>query len=137
MANAAEAAPPAKCNYERPFEPPTRSALIPLPPGAVEPEGWLRDWCITAKDGYTGHMDDVDIAFRQAWATDYKVTGERISLWETGGWPYEGGGYWFEGLAKLGFVLHDKALIDQAKKRLDVVVDNMNPNSHRVHVVAR
>jgi hypothetical protein len=118
-----------KCNYERPFEPPTRSALIPLPPGAVEPEGWLRDWCITARDGYTSHMDDVDIAFRQAWAADYKVTGEKISLWETGGWPYEGGGYWFEGLAKLGFILHDKALIDQAKKRLDVVVDNMNPNA--------
>ena len=117
-----------RANYERPFEPPTRSALIPLPPGAVEPEGWLRDWCLTARDGYTGHMDDVDIAFRQAWASDYKVTGERISLWETGGWPYEGGGYWFEGLAKLGFVLHDKALIEQAKKRLYVVVDNMNPN---------
>ncbi len=129
LAGAAEAAPPAKCNYERPFEPPTRSPLIPLPPGAVEPEGWLRDWCITAKDGYTGHMDEVDIAFRQAWSSDYKVTGSRLSLWETGGWPYEGGGYWFEGLAKLGFILHDRALIDQAKKRLYVVVDNMNPNA--------
>ena len=35
-----------KGNYGRPFEPPTRSAFIPLPPGAVEPEGWLRDWCL-------------------------------------------------------------------------------------------
>ena len=119
----------AKGNYERPFEPPTRSAFIQLPPGAVEPEGWLRDWCLTAKDGYTGHMDDVDIAFRQAWSTDYKLADERISLWETGGWPYEGGGYWFDGLSKLGFVLHDKALIDQAKTRLDVVVDNINDHS--------
>jgi hypothetical protein len=129
LANAADSVAAAKCNYERPFEPPTRSALIPLPPGAVEPEGWLRDWCITAKNGYTSHMDEVDIAFRQAWASDYKVTSSAISLWETGGWPYEGGGYWFEGLAKLGFILHDKALIDQAKKRLYVVVDNMNPNA--------
>jgi uncharacterized protein len=118
-----------KANYERPFEPPTQSALIPLPPGAIEPEGWLRDWCLTARDGYTGHMDDVDIAFRQAWASDYKVSGDRISLWEMGGWPYEGGGYWFDGLAALGFVLHDDALIRQAKKRLNVVVDNMTPNS--------
>ena len=62
MANAAKPVPTGKSNYERPFEPPTRSALIPLPPGAVEPEGWLRDWCLTAKDGYTGHMNDVDIA---------------------------------------------------------------------------
>jgi hypothetical protein len=74
-------------------------------------------------------MDEVDIAFRQAWASDYKVIGERISLWETGGWPYEGGGYWFEGLAKLGFVLHDESLTNQAKSRLNVIVDNMNPES--------
>ena len=118
-----------KANYERPFEPPTRSALIPLPPGAIEPAGWLRDWCISAKDGYTGHMDEVDIAFRQAWASDYKMTGEKLNYWDKGGWPYEGGGYWFEGLAKLGFVLHDDALINQAKRRLYAVADNMNPNS--------
>lgn len=131
IANDAEPAPtsPGKANYERPFEPPTRSALIPLPPGTVEPEGWLRDWCLAAKDGYTGHMNDVDIAFRQAWASDYKMTGDRLSLWDTGGWPYEGGGYWLEGLAKLGYVLHDDALVRQARSRLDVIVDNINPNS--------
>ena len=41
-------------NYGRPFEPPTRPAFIPLPPGTIEPAGWLRDWALTAKDGYTG-----------------------------------------------------------------------------------
>ena len=117
-----------KANYERPFEPPTRPAFIPLPSGAVEPEGWLRDWCMAAKDGYTGHMDDVDSAFRKAWASDYKMTGDHVSLWDQGAWPYEGGGYWLEGLVKLGYILHDDALIEQAKSRLDVVVDNMNPD---------
>ena len=68
-------------NYERPFEPPTRSAFIPLPPGAVEPEGWLRDWCLAAKDGYTGHLDDVDLAFQHAWAVDYKMTGDQLTFW--------------------------------------------------------
>jgi uncharacterized protein len=129
ITNAAEAAPAGKANYERPFEPPTRSALIPLPPGAVEPAGWLRDWCIAAKDGYTGRMDEIDIAFRQAWAKDYQMHGDHVNMWELGGWPYEGGGYWFEGLAKLGYVLHDDAMIRQAKSRLGVIVDNMNPNS--------
>lgn len=47
-----------KVNYGRPFEPSTHPAFIALPPGAVEPEGWLRDWCIAARDGYTGHMDE-------------------------------------------------------------------------------
>ncbi|MEN6536625.1 MAG: beta-L-arabinofuranosidase domain-containing protein [Bryobacteraceae bacterium] len=115
-------------NYKRPFEPSTHPAFIPLPPGAVEPEGWLRDWCVTAKNGYTGHMDDYDQAFKQAWAADYTMTGERLN-WPKGGWPYEGGGYWFDGLVRLGYALHDDALIQQAKKRLDVVVTHMNANS--------
>jgi len=120
--------PPERVNYGRPFESPTRPALIPLPPGVVEPEGWLRDWCMAATDGYTGHMDEVDQAFKQAWATDYKMTGDRL-YWPNGGWPYEGGGYWFDGLARLGYVMHDASLINQAKTRLGVVVNNMNENS--------
>jgi uncharacterized protein len=113
-------------NYGRPFEPPTRPAFIPLPPGAIEPRGWLRDWALTARDGFTGHMDEVDPAFRQAWAADYKMTGDQLSYWDRGAWPYEGGGYWFDGLAKLAYALHDDALLKQAKSRFDVVVNRNN-----------
>ena len=51
MADAGEPEAPKSANYARPFEPPTRPAFIPLPPGAVEPAGWLRDWCLAARDG--------------------------------------------------------------------------------------
>lgn len=115
-------------NYARPFEPPTRPAFIALPPGAVEPTGWLRDWCLAARDGYTGHMDKYDPEFRRAWAADHKMTGERLN-WPKGAWPYEGGGYWFDGLGRLGYMLRDDGLIQQAKRRFGVVVDHMNPNS--------
>ena len=100
-------------NYGRPFEPPTRPAFIPLPPGAVEPEGWLRDWCLAARDGYTGHMDEYHVEFQRAWAVDHTMTGDRLA-WPRGAWPYEGGGYWFDGLVRLGYVLHDDALVQQA-----------------------
>ncbi len=126
-AHAGESATPAAVNYARPFETPTRPAFIPLPPGAVEPAGWLRDWCLATRDGYTGHMDEVDDEFKRAWAADHKMTGERLN-WPNGAWPYEGGGYWFDGLARLGFALHDEALIQQAKKRLYAVADHMNTN---------
>ena len=114
--------------YARPYEPPTHPALLPLPPGAVEPKGWLRDWCLAAKNGYTGHMDDFDVAFQHAWAADYKMTGNNLT-WPNGAWPYEGGGYWFDGLVRLGYALHDDALIQQATNRMNVVVNNMTANS--------
>ncbi len=112
-ASAASPATPAasnRVNYARPFEPPTRPAFLPLPPGAVEPAGWLRDWCLAARDGFTGHMDEYDDEFKRAWAPDHKMTGEGL-FWYKGAWPYEGGGYWFDGLARLGYALHDEALI--------------------------
>jgi hypothetical protein len=118
-------APKVGANYARPFDPPTRPAFLALPPGAVEPAGWLRDWCLAARDGFTGHLDDYDVEFKRAWAADHKMTGERLD-WPKGGWPYEGGGYWFDGLARLGYVLHDDALIHQARQRLETVVTNMN-----------
>jgi uncharacterized protein len=114
-------------NYARPFEPPTRPAFLPLPPGAVEPAGWLRDWCLAARDGFTGHMDDYDAEFKRAWSPDHKMTGEGL-LWYKGAWPYEGGGYWFDGLARLGYALHDESLIQQAQRRLYAVADPMNTN---------
>ena len=116
-------------NYGRPFEPPTRPAFIPLPPGQIEPQRWLRDWCLTARDGFTGHMDEMHPDFRKAWAADHLMTGDQLSYWDKGAWPYEGGGYWFEGLVRLGYALHDDLLIHQAKTRLDVVVTNMHEKS--------
>jgi hypothetical protein len=119
---------PARVNYARPFEPPTRPAFLALPPGCVEPAGWLRDWCLAARDGYTGHMDEYDDEFKRAWAPDHKMTGEGL-FWYKGGWPYEGGGYWFDGMARLGFALHDEALIQQTTRRLHAVSDHMTTNS--------
>ncbi|MBN2291830.1 MAG: SGNH/GDSL hydrolase family protein, partial [Pirellulales bacterium] len=125
--HAAEAETSKRCNHARPFEPPTRGTFISLPPGAVEPAGWLRDWCLAARDGYTGHMDEYDDAFKHAWASDYKMTAERL-IWNKGAWPYEGGGYWFDGLARLGYALHDDELIRLAKRRLHAVADHTNSN---------
>lgn len=127
MADAGETRVPKPVNYARPFEPSTRPAFLPLPPGAVEPAGWLRDWCLAARDGFTGHMDEYDAEFKRAWAPDHKMTGEGL-MWYKGAWPYEGGGYWFDGLARLGYALHDESLIQQAMRRFYAVADNMNTN---------
>jgi hypothetical protein len=79
-----------RAGYAQPFEPPTRPALLPLPPGAVEPAGCLRDWCLAARDGFTGHMDEYDDEFKRAWALNHRMTGEGL-FWYKGAWPFEGG----------------------------------------------
>jgi hypothetical protein len=38
-----------------PIHPKVNFALIPLKPGAVQPEGWLRDWANSTTAGITGH----------------------------------------------------------------------------------
>ena len=64
--------------YQPPHAPATKSAYLKLPPGAVEPQGWLRDWCEQVRDGFTGRMEDVHPAFKQAWAADYRITGPNL-----------------------------------------------------------
>ncbi|MGA2247788.1 MAG: beta-L-arabinofuranosidase domain-containing protein [Verrucomicrobiota bacterium] len=111
-------------NYARSCEPPIENAFIPLPPGAVEPAGWLRDWAKAAAAGITGHLDEYHSVFRDAWKGT-PVQAPNAAPDGTG-WPLEQCSYWLDGLVRLGYVLHDETLIRKAKERLDLVVDGVN-----------
>lgn len=113
--------------YDRPFSTPTLPAFRDLAPGAITPEGWLRDWCQTMSQGYTGRMEEVHQAFKQAWSADHRMTGKNLD-WHSGGWPYEGGGYWFEGLTRLAQALHDEKLIAHARQRFEPVIAGIQPD---------
>jgi hypothetical protein len=101
-----------------------KPAFLSLPPGAVEPEGWLRDWAQSARDGITGHLDEWHATFADGW--------KGIAVQSTGakpdgtGWPIEQSAYWLDGALRLGFVLHDEVLIKKIRARLDPVVDGVN-----------
>ncbi len=95
-------------------------AFIPLPLGHVEPDGWLRDWAIAAKEGITGHLDERHGVFSNSWKG---VTGANG---EVTGWPLEQSSYWLDGAIRLGFILHDDALTKKIRARLDPVVDGIN-----------
>ena len=100
-------------------------AFTPLPAGAVEPQGWLRDWAESARDGYTAHMNEVHLDFQHAWAADFAPSCQ-VGDWVAGAWHLEGGGYWFDGLVRLAYALHDEELIAMAKQRLEPVLENAN-----------
>jgi hypothetical protein len=111
-------------NYARPVEPVVKPALLPLPPGAVEPAGWLRDWAQAARDGITGHLDEWHPTFADGWK-GVPITAPGAKPDGTG-WPIEQSAYWLDGALRLGLVLHDEALIRKIRARLDPVVEGVN-----------
>ncbi len=111
-------------NYARAAEPAAPPVFLPLPPGAVEPAGWMRDWAIAARDGITGHLDEYHPVFGDAWkGTQVKAPNAAP---DGTGWPLEQCSYWLDGLVRLGYVLHDETLIRKARARLDPIVDGVN-----------
>ena len=93
-------------NYARAAEPAAPPVFLPLPPGAVEPAGWMRDWAIAARDGITGHLDEYHPVFGDAWkGTQVKAPNAAP---DGTGWPLEQCSYWLDGLVRLGYVLHDE-----------------------------
>ena len=111
-------------NYSRVCEPQIKPAFLPLPPGAVEPAGWLRDWAVAAREGITGHLDEYHPTFRDGWkGIPIAVPGAEP---DGTGWPLEQCAYWLDGALRLGFVLHDEALIRKIRARLDPIVDGVN-----------
>lgn len=111
-------------NYSRIAEPTVQPAFLPLPPGAVEPSGWLRDWAQAARDGITGHLDERHATFAEGWkGTPVKANGATA---DGTGWPIEQSAYWLDGAIRLGLVLHDETLIQKIRARLDPVVEGVN-----------
>jgi uncharacterized protein len=118
------AEPPQKANHARPYEPVVRTGFLPLPPGAVEPSGWLRDWAQAAREGITGHLDEWHPTFADGWkGIPIKAPGASP---DGTGWPIEQSAYWLDGALRLGLVLHDEPLIRKIRARLDPVVEGVN-----------
>ncbi len=94
--------------------------FFPLVPGAVTPEGWIRDWAKDGAGGITGHLDEYSPTFGEAWkGYGFKARGATAN---GGGWPLEQCSYWLDGAIRLGYILQDSALIKKASTRLDTVV---------------
>lgn len=105
-------------------------------PGAVRPSGWLLDRARAARDGYTGHLDEVSDHFRRAWTAEWNPRGNYLN-WSVddeegnkrANWSAEGGSYWFDGLVKLAWQLDDQDLKALARRRLEPVLERTGENS--------
>jgi hypothetical protein len=111
-------------NYGRVCQPEVKPAFLPLPIGAVQPQGWLRDWAQSACQGITGHLDERHPTFADGWK-GIPIHAPFANADGTGG-PLEQSAYWLDGALRLGFVMRDEALIKKIRARLDPVVEGVN-----------
>ncbi|MCX6622289.1 MAG: glycoside hydrolase family 127 protein [Acidobacteria bacterium] len=100
-----------------------RPAFLPLPPGAVKVDGWLKDWALAASNGITGHLDEYSKTFGEAWkGFGFQARGAEK---DGTGWPLEQSSYWLDGAIRLAWILDDQALKAKVSARLDRVVQGV------------
>jgi hypothetical protein len=104
-------------------EPLAPSAFIKLPPGAVEPGGWIRTQLELMRDGMTGHLPELSHWVRPEDSAWLSPSGEGKNGWEE--LPY-----WLKGLGNLGYVLHDEKTTGQAKQWIEGVLKTQRPDGY-------
>ena len=94
----------------------TLLAFAPLPLGAIQPAGWLREQLRIQADGLGDHLDEF-------WP-DVAESG-----WIGGGAEgWERGPYWLDGLAPLAFLLNDERLLGKARRWVDEILARQAPD---------
>jgi hypothetical protein len=91
-------------------------AFVPLPLGAIRPEGWLRRQLRIQADGLSGHLDEFWPDVR-----DSKWFGGEAEGWERA--PY-----WLDGLIPLAWGLDDEALKAKAHRCVAKIVETQRPD---------
>ncbi len=88
----------------------------------IKPQGWLRQFLQTQRDGLTGHLEHAGYPFdTKGWLDDELKLGERGGA---GWWPYEQFAYWVDGMMRCGILLDDVFLMKKARKQIDHVMNH-------------
>lgn len=102
--------------YPHNTEPMIEQKFIPLPLGAVKPQGWLKDQLKVQAQGLTGHLDEFwpDLV-NSSWR------GKDGEHWERG--PY-----YLDGLVPLAYLLEDERLIAKVQEWMDAILASPQEN---------
>lgn len=98
------------------------SPFIKLPIGAIHPEGWLRTQLQLEAEGFSGHLTEIS-QFCKYQGNGWVTPGSAERGWEEV--PY-----WLKGFTDLGYVLNDPRIINEARKWLDAVIANQQPDGY-------
>ena len=100
-----------------PIATPSAHPLIKLPVGSIRPDGWLRVYLERQRGGINGHLNNI-----RAWLQ--KEDNAWLSEEGKGKWGWEEVPYWLRGYAHIGYLLQDKAMIDEAAFWIQAVLNS-------------
>jgi uncharacterized protein len=107
-------------NYLANRTPLVREAYLPLPLGAVKPDGFLLKMLELQRDGLTGHLDSI-----------YSVVCGQDNGWLGGnGDGWERGPYWIDGLVPLAYILDDEKLKKKAQEWIEWSLKNQRESGY-------
>jgi hypothetical protein len=97
-------------------------ALRALPPGAVQPEGWLRGYLEKQASQLGSKLPQVSWPFTAAyWAEEQ----------ESEDWgPWEQKAYWIDGATRLALVLRDEELLAQVRKPIEYTLSHADTEGY-------
>ncbi|MBE6999633.1 MAG: hypothetical protein E7428_05565 [Ruminococcaceae bacterium] len=113
----------------------TYNKFTKLPLGAVTPRGWLREQLQRNKEGFGGHMDELEPdLLGTPWINYKSITktpflGE-VADWVAAGWGGELSGLYWTGLVQLAYTLQDKELIEKASRWVEGVLKHQEPDGY-------
>ena len=98
------------------------AALHALPPGAVQPAGWLRAYMEKQASQLGSKLPEVSWPFTEAyWAGE-----EKAESW----WPWEQKAYWIDGATRLAVVLQDEQLLAQVRTSIDYTLAHASASGY-------
>lgn len=101
----------------------TKGFVLPvyleLPPGAIQPEGWLKHQLQIMRNGTSGHLDEVYA----------KIKNENGWLGGTGD-AWEETPYWLDGAVPLAWLLKDVTLQQKVKKYIEWTIEHQRPSGY-------
>jgi len=119
-------------HYAAPYPGVEARKFIPLPVGAVRPEGWLKSSLQAWADGITGHLHEYrSDTFWNTW--DNRSFRNKQGHYAAEWWPFEQQAYWAEGMVQLAYILDDKRLKGVADEFINKVLEGQNPDGYIGH----
>lgn len=97
--------------------------LIPLPIGAVHPNGWLREQLALMAHGFTGHLTEISPWCQFDGSAWVSPSGVGKNGWEE--LPY-----WLRGYVSLGYLLGDRRMIQEAQRWIDGILSSERPDGY-------